>query len=178
MECQSHRGPLTGLVRVGSHEDVLRRTLVEFKFHRAPHDRMLGRLLAASLQGTSWLAHVDALVPIPMHWRRRFARGHHVAQALANVAGSMVGIPVAEVLKRRRYSRPQVGLSRAQRQENMRGAFAVIRGARLKETTLCLIDDVTTTGATLAEAARTLREAGAVQVYAAVVTKSDSTVTP
>ena len=61
--------------------------------------------------------------------------------------------------------------SAAQRAENVRGAFAVVPGARLKEARLCLVDDVTTSGATLAEVRRVLKHAGAAGVYAAVLAK-------
>ncbi len=82
---------------------------------------------------------------------------------------------MAEVLRRTRYDPPQVGLSKNQREENVRGAFAVVDRARLKGLALCLIDDVTTTGATLWEASRALKKAGVRDVYAAVIAKSEST---
>jgi ComF family protein len=174
-DCRADSSVLTGLVRVGPHKDPLRRMLVGFKFQRAPLDMLLGRLLAAAVQGALWRRQVDALVPIPMHWRRRLARRLDHTRSLAKVCQRQLGLPVVEALKRVRHDPPQVGLSRAQRLVNIRGAFGVVRGARLAGVAVCLIDDVTTTGATLSEAARTLRRGGAEHVYAAVLTKSEST---
>jgi len=176
-ECREQRVPLSGLVRVGAHKGLLRRMVLDFKFRRGPIDRTLGRLMVAALQGTPWHRQLDAVVPVPLHWFRRLERGHHPTRALAKVVGSALRLPVVEVLRRTRYDRPQVGLSRPQRLENVRGSFAVVRGARLEGVTVCVIDDVTTTGATLAETARTLRKAGVAHIYAAVIAKGESTQT-
>ncbi len=173
-ECRNSRSPLSGLVRVGPHKDPLRGMLLDFKFRRAPLDHLLGGLLASAVAGAAWRARIEGLVPIPMHWYRKLTRGHHHTRTLAHPCGDRLSLPVAEVLRRTRRDPPQVGLSKAQRLGNIRGAFAVVRGARLTGKTLCLIDDVTTTGATLTEAAKTLLKGGAQEVYAAVLTKSDS----
>jgi len=149
--------------------------ILEFKFHRAPTDRLFGRLLAAVIEGAPWRNRIDALVPVPMHWRRRWTRGLHHTRAIARACGSFLSLPVVEVLRRVRCDPPQVGLGKTQRERNVRGAFAPVRGARLTGTTVCLIDDVMTTGATLRETARTLHRAGVADVYAAVLSKSDST---
>jgi competence protein ComFC len=168
------RSRLTAMVRVGPHKGVLRQMVLDHKFHQAPLDRTIGTLLAAAVRGASWRGDVDAIVPIPAHWRRRLERGHHPVRALSWTVGKDVGLPVVEVLKRTKYRPPQVGLSRVQRMENVRGTFGLVRGARVEGATLCLVDDVTTTGATLQEAARVLRRAGAANVYAAAVSKSES----
>ena len=130
--------------------------------------------MAAAVQGAPWSDWIDAVIPVPAHWRRRLERGHHPTRALAGAVGSDLRLPMVEALGRSRYDPPQVGMSAPQRRDSVRGAFKVIAGARLEGATVCLIDDVTTTGATLTEAARTLRRAGTASVYAAVVTKSDS----
>jgi predicted amidophosphoribosyltransferase len=149
--------------------------VLDFKFNRAPIDDTLGSLLVATVQGSGWAGNVDALVPVAMHWWRRLQRKHHPTRVLAKAAAPALDLPVVEVLCRTQYRPPQVGLSAPQRVENVRGSFGVVRGARLDGMTLCLIDDVTTTGATLLEAARILKKAGAAAVYAAVLTKSEST---
>ncbi|MBN1343443.1 MAG: ComF family protein [Phycisphaerae bacterium] len=175
-ECRSHpRRRVAAIARVAPHDDPFRPLVLQFKHQRAPFDRMLGRLVAAALRGAPWHADLDAVIPVAMHWRRRLTRRHDPTRALAGVIGAELELPVVNVLKRTRYCRPQVGLSADQRRENVRGSFTVVPQARLQGLTVCLVDDVTTTGATLAEAAGALRKAGAERVYAAVVTKSDST---
>ncbi len=149
--------------------------VLDLKYHRAPLDRMLGGLMVAAVEGASWRAQLDAIVPVPAHWRRRLERGQNATRVLARIVGSQLALPVVEVLRKTRYTRPQVGLSEDQRRANVRGSFAVVRGARLEGVTACLLDDVTTTGATLIEAARTLRNGGAACVYAVVIAKGKST---
>ena len=174
-ECRSRQAPLSGLVRVGPHQDALRRMVLDFKYKRAPLDRTLGRLVEAAIRGAPWCRRLDAVVPVPTHWRRRLERGHSPPAALARAVEKVLDVPMAEVLRRTRYDPPQVGLSKNQRKDNVRGAFAVVGRSRLQGLTVCVIDDVTTTGATLWEASRSLLKADVRHVYAAVIAKSEST---
>lgn len=105
---------------------------------------------------------VDALVPVPLHPRRLRERGYDQAWLLARAAGERLGLPVRALLERRVATRPQVGLDRAGRARNVAGAFSAAPGAR--GLSLCLVDDVFTTGATAGEAARALLLAGARRV--------------
>jgi ComF family protein len=137
--------------------------------------RPLGLWMARA--GQEILADADLLVPVPLHRRRLIWRRFNQANALALSVGRACGKKVDPfVLVRVKPTTPQVGLSRAPRAENVQGAFAVPEEARLwiEGRTIVLIDDVTTTGATLNAAARALLRAGArrvdVLVFARVVT--------
>ena len=138
--------------------------------------------LAATLSG--WMARAgaellrdaDLIVPVPLHRRRLWARRFNQAALLAKGIGRQVGKPVAPfVLARRRHTRPQVGLTRAERLDNLSGAFLVPEEmkARIAGLRLLLVDDVLTTGSTVDAAARTLLRGGAqavdVLVFARVV---------
>lgn len=134
-----------------------------------------GRLaapLAAELAAGSgdW----DLVVPVPLHWRRRLARGYNQAAAIARPLARRLGLPIAEALVRRRPTPPQTGLPRPERRDNPRGAFAVParHRRRLAGRRMLLIDDVVTTGATLDAAARALLAAGAAEVHAAAVART------
>lgn len=116
----------------------------------------------------------ELVVPVPLHWRRRLARGYNQATAIARPLARRVGLPMAEVLLRRRPTPPQTALPRAARRTNPHGAFAVPgrHARRLAGRRVLLVDDVVTTGATLDAAARTLLAAGAAEVHAAAVART------
>ena len=116
--------------------------------------------------GREVLGEADALVPVPLHWRRLWARRFNQAAVLAKVISQTCGVPVSHAIKRVRPTAQQVGLSRAERA--VQGAFRVPAGRRL-----VLVDDVLTSGATIDTCTRALLRAGAacvdVLVFARVV---------
>jgi ComF family protein len=129
--------------------------------------------------GRELTAEADALVPVPLHWRRLWARRFNQAAALAEVISRATGLPVCHALKRVKATAQQVGLSRTERAANVQGAFRVPdRHATVRGRRLILVDDVLTSGATLDTCARTLLRAGAqsvdVLVFARVVAAARS----
>jgi ComF family protein len=110
------------------------------------------------------------ICPVPLHPWRRWRRGYNQSALLAANLSRFCGVPYGEVLYRTRRTPPQVGLNEKQRLANVKDAFAVQqRALQLLNPTqgaVLLIDDVCTTGATIAECARILRKAGITQVYA------------
>lgn len=125
----------------------------------------LARVMHAAAAERLDLTAFDALVPVPLHRRRRRERGFNQAAALAEGLGRAAGRPVVRrALVRVRPTPPQSG-DRAARRRNVRGAFAVRAASRaVQGKRLLLIDDVFTTGATAEECARVLRRAGAAAV--------------
>jgi ComF family protein len=117
--------------------------------------------------GAELLAEADALVPVPLHWRRLWARRFNQSAALAEVIARHSGVPVTRGALRRTRSTPhQVGLSASERATNVQGAFRVPPSGRpdVQGRRLILIDDVLTSGATSDACARALSRAGAAQV--------------
>ena len=108
------------------------------------------------------LEGADAVVPVPLHRSRQRARGFNQAAEIAR----HLPLPAAHALRRRRATPSQTDLPAAQRHANVRGAFALRRGAAVENRVLVLIDDVSTTGATLDACARVLLAAGAREVRA------------
>lgn len=125
----------------------------------------LGRWMAAA--GRELTAQADALAPVPLHWRRQWARRFNQSAALAHAVGRLAGLPVADDLLRRvKPTRQQVGLTRRERAANMQGAFRVDTRAHgaVAGRRFVLIDDVLTSGATADACARALLRAGAANV--------------
>jgi ComF family protein len=105
---------------------------------------------------------------VPLHYSRLLLRRYNQAALLAHTLGKQIRLPVLpDTLKRIRRTPPQAGLTRKQRDDNMRGAFRVENKKRplLKGKSVILVDDVMTTGATLEACARTLHIAGVKDVY-------------
>ena len=123
---------------------------------------MMGRWLAQA--GSELLAEADALVPVPLHWRRHWARRFNQSALLAATVAKASGVPIAaRALKRVKSTPQQVGLSRAQRAVNIQGAFRVPADGKAEVVgrRLVLIDDVLTSGATVEGCAKALLRAGA-----------------
>ncbi len=140
---------------------------------RAELARPIGRWMARA--GADLLAEADLLAPVPLHplrlWRRRFNQAALLAREVSREIGKPCNVGA---LLRVKATRSQVGLSRAQRAENVQGAFRVADGAPVRGLNVVLIDDVLTSGATANAASRVLLRAGVsrvdVLVFARVVT--------
>ena len=159
--CRRRRRVITRGRSIAAYEGPLRDILQRLKYDgRRSVAKELGERMAAA--GAEVLDGADALVPVPLHWIRRYSRGFNQAEALAR----HVGLPVIRALRRARRTVTQTDLPEAQRLENVSGAFAIRRRARVYGLTLVLVDDVSTTGATLDACARVLLDAGAKEVRA------------
>lgn len=113
------------------------------------------------------------LVPIPLSPKRLRWRGFNQAHEIASILSLYYGIPLVKGLEKTKTTRPQVKLSQQQRKDNVRGSFSCplhIR-SKIKNKNVVLVDDVSTTGATLSEGALVLKRAGALRVYGLVVAK-------
>lgn len=109
---------------------------------------------------------------VPMHWARRWRRGYNQAELMARAMADVLGAPTVPLLHRTRYTRPQTVVAPSQRRQNVRDSVAAA-AVDLSGWTVWLVDDVKTSGATLTQCARLLREAGAVMVNVAVLAVAD-----
>jgi len=126
---------------------------------------MMGRWVAHA--GRELLAEADALVPVPLHWRRLWARRFNQSAMLATAVSATTGVPVVtSALKRVKATAQQVGLTRTERAANVQGAFRVPKEGKpaVAGRRLVLVDDVLTSGATVEGCAKALLRAGAADV--------------
>lgn len=132
---------------------------------------MLAHLLARGMSGLvlsdPFLATADTITPVPLHWWKRLRRGYDQASLLARIMKQETGINDHRLLRRIKSTRTQTRLDDTQRQENVRNAFIMDSGC-VEDKKVILVDDVLTTGATMNECARVLKEAGAREVYSCV----------
>jgi len=154
----------------GSYEGVLREWIHLYKYRGIKKlARPLGDLLAdAAPRGEN----CDAIVPVPLHWLRRWSRGFNQAELLARDLGRRLRIPVISALRRTRATLAQAGLSNTARRRNVAQAFRTGR-APVAGKRILLIDDVMTTGSTAAACARALKQAGAARVILVTVARVD-----
>ena len=161
-----------GIVVLSDYVDEVRTAVLRAK--RPPGEALaagLGELLVAKHREVLVAWRIDGVVPVPMHWLRRMARGTSAADEIATGVAQALGVPRHRLLRRWRRTPRQDEVAADERRDNGRGAFS--RRGRTAGRRLLLVDDVCTTGATLAECRRVLVEAGASAVYAAVIARAD-----
>lgn len=155
-----YRGPVPGMIQA-------------FKYHAAHHLAPdLVRLLVAGLQTAPEFGRLDAICCVPLHRVRQRERGYNQAALLACGLARALGRPwLRRALVRHRQTGSQTHLTARERVANVHDAFALQRGADVQGRALLLVDDVMTTGATVSECARVLKEAGAARVCVLTVAR-------
>ena len=162
------RPPLVTIARAaGQYEGSLRAIVHAFKYGPRP---TLARPLAARLRacGRDVLEGADVVVPVPLHASRQRQRGFNQAAELAR----HLQVPALDALDRVRLTASQADLPAARRHANVRGAFAHVAGVEVADRIAVLVDDVSTTGATLNACAEALLAAGAREVRALTVARA------
>ncbi|UCD49496.1 MAG: ComF family protein [Phycisphaerales bacterium] len=167
--CQGLEIHFDAIARAGVYRDALQQMILSFKHDRTELAHVLGMLLDAALQGSSFYDDVDLLVPVPLHWTRRLGRGYNQSHLLARRLTHPSARNIPDLVRIRRTPPQPTAATAAARARNVKGAFAVRPDHRFAGQRVCLVDDIKTSGATLNECAKTLREAGAGQVYALVL---------
>jgi len=169
------RRPFGSILRLGRYESPLRELIHALKYRGHWH---LAQDLAIRLVERPGVAELlqqaDALVPVPLHPWRRWQRGFNQSELLCGYLANAANKPVLPAIRRIRHTPTQTSLhSRTARLRNIRGAFALAAGASVEGKHLLLVDDVTTTGATLRYAGRALQQGGTRQLDALVLAVAD-----
>jgi ComF family protein len=158
----------------GAYDGDLRDLIHLFKYARMRSlEKPLGRYLSAALPREE---QFDLIVPVPMHWRKRWTRGFNQSERLARTVCRRSGVPLWQGLRRTRKTPAQAGLTLAERRVSMETVFQIKTAsarAEVRGRRVLLVDDVFTTGATASACARALKEAGAVSVILLTLARVD-----
>lgn len=177
--CRKKAPPFAKAVAYGSYSDNLRELIHLLKYDQVlPATKVLGKFLAEAIAKLEpqFESKQVLVVPVPLYKGKRRQRGFNQAESITRVAlkcrNSELFVLRPKVLERVRPTKSQIGLTRHQRRENMRGAFGMARADEVSGREILLTDDVFTTGTTVAECARVLLRAGASKVWVATVART------
>jgi len=175
--CQESRPSFTRAVAYGSYDGELRELIHLLKYDGVvPAAKVLGRMLAQAIQKLDLAPGPLLVIPVPLHRSKKRQRGFNQAELIARKALRRLSLPDAQlasgILARSRTTASQIGLTRPQRAENIRGAFRVAHPGKVAGRNVLLVDDVLTTGTTVSECARILRKAGAKEVWVATAART------
>ena len=152
-----------------SYQGPLDSALLALKFRRLEYlGPQFGHRLAQHFKAEA--AEAEVVVPVPLHWRRRWERGYDQAHLIAKALARSTNRPLCPALRRTRATSAQSRLPRKARQANLRGAFEIRR--HVEGVRVLLVDDVVTTGSTLEAACQSLRSAGARSIVALTVART------
>lgn len=168
-DCQGKEFHFDKIARGGVYAQSLQKMILSFKNSRTELDLVLGFLADSALQGSSFSKEVELFVPVPLHWMRRLVRGYNQSLIIAKRLKHPTAKISTDLVRIRRTKSQPAMASPAARARNVAGAFAVRRGHNFSRRAICLVDDIKTTGATLNECAKTLKQAGASKVFALVL---------
>ena len=175
--CRETRPEFFKATAYGAYDDELRDLIHLLKYEQVtPAAAVLGRMLAKAIQKLEISADSILVVPVPLHRSKRRQRGFNQTELIVRAAlkgNAFLGAQLAtDVLERTRPTLSQIGLTRPQRAENIRGAFRVKHLNKITGRAVLLVDDVLTTGTTANECARVLLKAGAEKVWVATVART------
>jgi ComF family protein len=168
--CKNEKFAFCGVTRMGPYDGLLREAILRIKWRNGEVlAQELGEVFGDQLRARGFLLP-DVIVPVPLHWRRRWERGHNQSLAIARGLAKSLGIKFQpRWLIRQKNTPKQTSVSATQRRENIRGAFRLSRGVAVQNLRVLLVDDVLTTGATAQASSLVFCAAGAAQVSVAVL---------
>lgn len=156
------------------YDKQMKRAMAKFKYSGCQEDAIFFAEELYRFRGEEMCRwKPDAIIPVPLHWRKKWFRGYNQSECLADLLGKYMGVPVySDILKRKRYTKPQKGLNDKERHRNLQDAFSLVETADMQMRSvknILLIDDIYTTGTTLEACAAVLRTTGVEKIYFACI---------
>ena len=158
-------------IYVFRHGNTVQQLIHAMKFHgNSDLCILMGRQMGLELLQSGRFDDIDLLVPVPLHWRRRLQRGYNQSELLCQGIGQIMGRPVnTRAVVRHRYTHQQSLQTSADREENVKDAFRLRRPEDIQGKHILLVDDVLTTGATLASCCDALKQANNLKISVATL---------
>lgn len=174
--CASCRGRSLHFARASSalvYEKVVKEMIAAWKFEKKREAVYpLAKTLFQRLSGETWASELDLVSFVPLHRKKRRERGFNQAQDLAVELSRLLEKPMKSTLIRVRETVAQGSVNTVSRKANVSGAFAQRTRSKVMGQRVLLVDDVMTSGATVSECSRVLKQAGAKRVYVATVARA------
>lgn len=146
---------------------------IQMLLHSLKYDKkflvgvFLGKMIANICETDIKTWKADLILPVPLHRLKKSTRGYNQSDFIAKAIAKQLNIPFSNrIIKRKRFTETQTHLNLFQRKENVKEAFSVKDKNKIKDKNVILVDDVVTTGSTVSECARILKNQGAKKVYA------------
>jgi ComF family protein len=167
--------PYEGILRLGLYREPIRHLIHQIKYHgQWTLAEMLADRLLEQKPVRALLEQTDVIVPVPLHPWRQMIRGFNQAEIIARRLSKRSGVKLRRPIVRLKATETQTQLhSKVRRMDNLRDAFGLLRPNDVTDKHVVVIDDVTTTGATLHHAGKTLKEADPASLCAIVVAVAD-----
>lgn len=171
MDCRNESYAFDQALRLGPYEGLLRTTILRMKSPAGVDlAEVVGELWARHAHARLRQSQPNIVIPVPLHWSRRWRRGFNQSEILARAIARSLAVPCRpDWLRRHQRTPPQTQQTPAQRRINVHNAFRARRGLDLRGKTVLLVDDVLTTGATAHEAARALRLARPARIVVVIL---------
>jgi competence protein ComFC len=159
------------LICLCKYSGIIKECLIKFKFYeKVACYRVLSKLMAEKIKKVSNSKNYDMIMSVPLHRKKRKLRGYNQSLLVSRSISKRTGIPEQSLyLKKVRETESQSLLTREKRYLNVKAAFKISRPKEIKGRSVLIVDDIFTTGSTINECARVLKEAGASRVTALVI---------
>ncbi|MBO8129088.1 MAG: ComF family protein [Peptococcaceae bacterium] len=165
LQCRRQGAPFLACRAAGPYEGLFKEAVYKLKYQRRRSlASPMARLMWSVVKDDPLFQDIAAVVPVPISPGRLRERRFNQAGDLAREICNLAGWTYAPVVIKNRDTRPQTGLTRAERADNLRGAFTVTHPRKIRQKTVLVVDDVYTTGSTLKEMAGVLRSQGAEKI--------------
>lgn len=166
--------PTAFIHAVGIYENELKKAVTRFKYGKKIHlSKPLGSLMNKYAKNMVDMKSIDIIIPVPLHTKRLHERGFNQSELLSLEISRYFGVPtVTGILHRIRETLPQFDLPPKERFKNIKGSFMVGNHDYIKDKRIMLVDDIYTTGSTISECTRVLKEAQAAKVHVLTLSRA------